>query len=415
MSSESKRRALTRRDFIKDSAVAGAGLAVLGGLTPARVLGANDKIRVGVLGSGQRAQYLMTLFGQQPDVDIVAVCDVYGPHRDAALKLAAPSATATLDYREVLARKDVDAVVIGAPDHWHKQMLVEAVGAGKDAYCEKPLMHSIEEGEEMVRAVEETHRVVQCGMQQRSWEHYILGKQIVDSGKLGKITFVHTYWYQKYYSSTGWNAFKKIEQSELDWKRFLGNAPEQPFTPEKFVWWRFFWDFGGGILTDLLTHWIDVIQWYMGQSAPKTATTTGEVYLMNWQCPDTVTAVYEFPGNFTVTFTGALNGSIDDGGIEFRGADATLKIDRTRLAVYPEGVRWSSGRQAPEPEIFARSEHDGTLDHVKNFLDCVRSRHTPNAPLQAGFEAARTSMIGNLAYKRGLKTVFDAAKGKAVA
>lgn len=415
MSSESKRRALTRRDFIKDSAVAGAGLAVLGGLTPARVLGANDKIRVGVLGSGQRAQYLMTLFGQQPDVDIVAVCDVYGPHRDAALKLAAPSATATLDYREVLARKDVDAVVIGAPDHWHKQMLVEAVGAGKDAYCEKPIMHSIEEGEEMVRAVEETHRVVQCGMQQRSWEHYILGKQIVDSGKLGKITFVHTYWYQKYYSSTGWNAFKKIEQSELDWKRFLGNAPEQPFTPEKFVWWRFFWDFGGGILTDLLTHWIDVIQWYMGQSAPKTATTTGEVYLMNWQCPDTVTAVYEFPGNFTVTFTGALNGSIDDGGIEFRGADATLKIDRTRLAVYPEGVRWSSGRQAPEPEIFARSEHDGTLDHVKNFLDCVRSRHTPNAPLQAGLEAARTSMIGNLAYKRGLKTVFDAAKGRAVA
>jgi predicted dehydrogenase len=415
MSSVSKLRALTRRDFIRDSAVAGAGLAVLGGLTPARVLGANDKIRVGVLGSGERAQYLMKLFGRQPEVEIVAVCDVYGPHREEALKLASPSAAGTIDYRQVLDRKDVDAVVIGAPDHWHKQMLVDAVHAGKDAYCEKPIMHSIEEGEEMVRAVEETQRIVQCGMQQRSWAHYQLGKQLVDSGKLGKITFIHTYWYQQYYSSTGWNGLKKIDESQLDWKRFLGDAPDQPFTPEKFVWWRFFWDFGGGILTDLLTHWIDVIQWYMGATAPKTATTTGELYLMNWQCPDTITTVYEYPEKFTVTFTGALNDSIDDGGIEFRGTDATLKIDRTRLAVYPEGVRWVSGTQTPEPEIFARSEHDGALDNVRNFLDCVRTRKTPNASIHAGFEAARASMIGNLALKRGLKTVFDAAKGKIVA
>jgi predicted dehydrogenase len=415
MISESKHRAITRRDFIRDSAAAGAGLAVLGGLAPSQVLGANDKIRVGVLGTGERAQFLMKQFNQQPEVEIVVVCDVYGPHRDAALKLAAPSATGTLDYHEVLDRKDVDAVVIGAPDHWHKQMLLDAVGAGKDAYCEKPIMHSIEEGEEMVRVVEASKRIVQCGMQQRSWEHYQLGKHLVDSGKLGKITFIHTYWYQQYYSGAGWNRIQKIDESQLDWKRFLGDAPDQPFTPEKFVWWRFFWDFGGGILTDLLTHWIDVIQWYMAESAPKTATTTGELYLMNWQCPDTITAVYEFPGNFTVTFTGALSDSVDDGGIEFRGTEATLKIDRTRLAVYPEGVRWASGTQAPEPEIFVLSEHDGTLDNVKNFLDCVRTRKTPNTPVRAGFEAARTSMIGNLAFKRGMKTVFDAAKGKVVA
>lgn len=415
MASESKRREITRRDFIKDSAMAGAGLALLGGLGPARALGANDRIRVAVLGSGQRAQYLMKLFGQQPEVEIVAVADVYAPHREEALKLAAPGAAGTLEYREVLDRQDVDAVIIGAPDHWHRQMLIDAVHAGKDVYCEKPIMHSIEEGEAMVRAVEETRRIVQTGTQQRSWEHYILGKHIVDSGKLGKITFVHTYWYQNYFSSQGWNALKKVDTSQLDWKRFLGGAPDQPFTPEKFVWWRFFWDFGGGILTDLMTHWIDVIQWYMDQSAPKTATTTGEVYLMNWQCPDTITAVYEFPGNFTVTFTGALNDSIDDGGIEFRGTEATLKVDRTRLAVYPEGVRWASGTQAPEPVIFVRSEHDGTLDNVKNLLDCMRTRKTPNASIQAGFEAARTSWIGNIAFKRGMKTVFDAAKGKVVA
>ncbi len=404
--------AVSRREFLKDSTLAGA--AAFGGLAPARILGANDKIRVGVLGTGERAQYLASLFKKAPGAEVVAVCDVYEPRRAEGLKIAGTQATAHQDYREVLDRKDVDAVVIGSPDHWHKQMLVDAVRAGKDAYCEKPLMHSIEEGLEMVRAVEETRRVVQTGMQQRSWDHYQLGKQIVDSGKLGKVTFVHTYWYQNYHTPSDWNSLAEIDTAKLDWKQFLGAAPEQPFTPEKFVWWRFYWDFGGGILTDLLTHWIDVIQWYVGQAAPKTATTTGEVYLMKWQCPDTITAVYEFPGDFTVTFTGALNSGIDDGGIEIRGTEATLKIDRERLAVYPEGVKAAPASNSPDPEVFVRSEHDGTRDHVKNFLDCVRSRKTPNASIQIGFEAARTSWIGNIALKRGVKTVWDSARNRPV-
>ena len=409
-----RKKDFSRREFLQSSGAAGAGLALAGGLAPSRVLGANDRIRVGVLGTGQRAQYLMTLFKRVPSTEIVAVCDVYEPHRDKALGIAGPDAKACLDYREALDLKDVDAVIIGAPDHWHKTMLVDAVRAGKDVYCEKPIMHSIDEGTEMVRAVEESRRVVQSGMQQRSWEHYQLGKHIVDSGKLGRVTFVHTYWYQNYLTPKGWNELSETDTSKLDWKRFCGNAPEQPFTPEKFVWWRFFWDFGGGILTDLLTHWIDVIQWYMGQTAPKTASTTGGLYLMKWQCPDTITEAYEFPGDFIVTYTGAMNGGIDDGGIEFRGNEATLKIDRSHLAVYPEGQKSVPGWLAPEPEIFVRSERDGTADHVKNFLDCVRSRKTPNAPIQAGFEAARTSWIGNIALKRGMKVAWDATKNRAV-
>ncbi len=403
---------LSRRKFLQDTATAGATFAAAGGFSPARVLGAGDKIRVGVLGSGQRAQYLMTLFKKFPATELVAVCDVYEPHREKALAVAGPEAKGYLDYREVLDMKDVDAVIIGTPDHWHKTMLVDAVRAGKDVYLEKPIMHSIEEGAEMARPVEETKRVVQTGMQQRSWDHFLLGKHIVDSGKLGRVTFVHPYWYQNYSGRTGWTALPEVDATKLDWKKFLGSAPDQPFSVEKFVWWRFFWDFGGGILTDLLTHWIDVIQWYMGQAAPKTATTTGELYLMNWQCPDTITAVYEFPGDFNVTFSGALAGGVDDGGIEFRGTEATLKIDRARLAVYPEGVKWAPGALAPEPEIFVRSEHDGTLDHVKNFLDCVRSRKTPNASIQIGYEAARTSWLGNIALKRGSKTLWDAARNR---
>jgi predicted dehydrogenase len=408
---------ISRRQFLKNTVAAGAGVTL--GTTRTRVLGANDRIRVGVLGSGGRAQYLMDLFNENPSVEIVAVCDVYEPHREKALKKAgeasgaSPDAKGYTDYREVLDLKDIDAVIIGSPDHWHKPMLVDAARAGKDVYLEKPIMHSIEEGLEMVRAVEETKRIVQTGTQQRSWEHYRLGKHLADSGKLGKVTFVYTYWYQNYAAARGWNRLQEIDPSKLDWKRFLGSAPDQPFTPEKYVWWRFFWDFGGGILTDLLTHWIDVIQWYMGQAAPKTATTTGDVYIMKWQCPDTITAAYEFPGDFNVTFNGALNNSIDDGGIELRGTEATLKIDREHLALYPQGVKPAAGSEAPEPEIFVRAEHDGTIDHVKNFLDCMRTRKTPNASIQAGFEAARTSWIGNIAFKRGMKTAWDMAKGRA--
>jgi predicted dehydrogenase len=408
-----KETGITRRDFLKETAVVGAAAAVLGGLAPARVLGANDKIRVGAIGTGGRCQSLMKIFLDNPSVDLVAVCDVYGPRRDKALKIAGPDAKSYLDYHELLDRKDVDAVIIGSPDHWHKQMLIDAVHAGKDAYLEKPIMHSIEEGVEMVRAVEETKRIVQTGTQQRSWPHWIMGKQIIDSGKLGRITFVHTYWYQDY--TLFLPVLPAVDQSQLDWKRFLGDAPDQPFTLEKFHWWRWFWDFGGGILTDLLTHWIDVIQWYMGQPAPLTATTTGEVYHMPWQAPDTLTAAYEYPGKFMVTFTGAINSSVDDGGIEFRGSEATLKIDRAHLAVYPEGGTVVPGTLVPDPEILVRAEHDGTIDNVNNFLECVRSRKTPNANIHVGFEAARTSWIGNIALKRGMKVVWDASKGRVAA
>jgi predicted dehydrogenase len=404
-----KKTEITRREFLKDTALAGAGAAVLGGLAPARVLGANDRIRVGVLGSGHRARSDMGMFKKVPNVEFVAVCDVYAPARAAALEIAGSGAQAYANYHEVLDRKDVDAVLIGSPDHWHKQMLIDAVNAGKDAYVEKPICHSIEEGMEMVRVVDGSQRIVQTGTQQRSWAHWKLGKEIVASGRLGKITMVHTYWYQKYPAI---ETLPKIDPADLDWKSWLGSAPDQPFTDEKYRWWRWYWDFGGGILTDLLTHWIDVIQWYMDQPAPKTATTVGDLYRMDWQCPDTLTAVYEYPGDFMVTFTGSINSSVEDGGVMFCGSDATLRVDRSHLALYPEGVPHAPGSLAPEPEIFMRAEHDGTLDNVINFVDCMRTRKPPNANIHVGFEAARTSWIGNIALKHGMKVVWDPTKGR---
>ena len=401
----------TRRDFLKRSAIGAASTAVLGGWGNARALGANDRIRVAILGAGGRARSVAGIFNQFPECEIVAACDVYEPNLSEGMKLATKDGKPYLDYREILDRKDIDAVLIGSPDHWHKQMLIDSVRAGKDVYLEKPIIHSIDKGAEMIRATEETKRVVQTGTQQRSWEHWILGKHILESGKLGKIIFIHTYWYQ---NLVGWvDRAPKVDESKLDWKRWLGSAPDQPFFWKKFRFWRQYRDFAGGILTDLLTHWIDVIQWYMGQPAPKSATTTAKRYLyQDWDWPDAVTTSLEFPGDFMVTFTGAYNSTISDGGIEFRGSHAMLKIDREHMAVYSEGQKWIPGSMAPQPEIFVRSERDGTVDHVKNFLDCMRSRKTPTAPVQAGFEAARTGWLSNIALERGRRIEFDPGQNK---
>src|SRR5436190_16618219 len=186
----------SRRRFLGVSA--GAATALLAGWRPApsSALGANDRIRVGVIGTGGRARGLMRQLKDLPGQEIVAVCDVYEPRMLEAAEIAGGQATKTADYRRILDDKDVHAVLIGAPDHWHKTMALDAVAAGKDVYVEKPVSHSIEEGAAMVAAVEASKQVVQTGTQQRSWDHWMLGKQIVDSGKLGQVTFVNKYWYQ---------------------------------------------------------------------------------------------------------------------------------------------------------------------------------------------------------------------------
>ncbi len=396
---------VNRRKFLKNSAMGmGSSLFLRAGLPTEKVLGANDRIRIGAIGTGGRTRYLMTMLKRLPGNDQVAVCDVYEPRIQEAAEIAGGGTRQYHDYRQLLDNKEIDAVVIGSPDHWHKQMTLDAVKAGKDVYVEKPISHSIEEGAEMVRLVEASKQVVQTGTQQRSWEHYILGKQIVDSGKLGQITFAQAFWYQNYAAQ---KRIKDLKADQLNWKQWLGSAPDQALTPEKFYLWRWFWDFGGGALTDLMTHWIDVIQWYMGTPAPRTALTSGNVYASPWECPDTINCVLEYPRNYTVVYTGTMVSSINDGGLEIRGSQATLKVDRQHLAVYSEESKNTQGVNGPEPEILIRSQGDGTLTHLKNFLDCVRSRKNPNANIRIAHEAARASHIGNLSLKLQRKVKWN--------
>ena len=373
---------MNRRNFI-----------IAGGLTAlasTRVLGANDTIRVGVIGAGGRMNDLLNAADKAGGYQIVAVSDVYAPRRDAVKQRSNGTATTHGDYREVL-QQQIDAVFIATPDHWHVRIAADAIAAGKDVYLEKPVTHTLEEGATLTKAVRSSKQILQSGMQQRSWSHFRDAVDLIQGGSLGRVPQVRTYWWQNYHA---WVPGKLADPQNIDWKQWLGGAPDQPFNEEKFHRWRWFWDFGGGAMTDLCTHWIDVVHWAMKADQPKDVQILADKLMFpEWECPDTIQAAFRYPG-FDVVYEGMMASSIDDGGLEFRGTEATLKINRSGFGVYHEGV----GRE--NPVVKADSFRDGTIDHMQNFFDCVRSRKEPNAPVETGVAAARAGQIANVAYRR---------------
>ncbi len=378
---------LNRRSFIIAS-----GLTAL---ASTRVLGANDTLRIGVLGAGGRMNDLLTAADKAVgNYQIVAVSDVYAPRRDAIKQRSNGIATTHVNYHEVL-EQQLDAVFIASPDHWHVPMAVDALKTGKDVYLEKPVTHTIDEGATLTHAVRSGKQILQCGMQQRSWSHFRDAVDLIQGGSLGRVPQVRTYWWQNYLAFTSHGAVN-VDTQALDWKQWLGSAPAQPFSEDKFHLWRWYWNFGGGAMTDLFTHWIDVVHWAMKSDQPKSAQILADKYIFeHWDCPDTQQAALRYPG-FDVVYEGSMASSIDDGGLEFRGTDATLKLNRSGFSVYREGVPAKNN-----PVLHADSFQDGTINHMQNFFDCIKSRKEPNAPVETGVAAARAGQIANLAYHHG--------------
>ena len=419
---------------------AGAGhvaLSTLSARSFANVLGANDRVKIGVIGTGGRATQLMDHLIPKPKnpvqggilqwktkpvegAELVAVADVYAPHRDQAAAWAGGNAAKFHDYRKLLDQKHVEAVIIAAPDHWHKQMLIDALAAGKDVYVEKPVTHGVEQGPEEIAAVEKSGRIVQTGTQQRSWPHYVQGKQIVASGALGVVRLIEAFWYMNY-GVRGVSSLPKSQAApaNLDWKAWLGSAPEQPFNQMKFRVWRQFWDFGGGNLADLMTHAIETVHWYMDCDTPSSAAGIGHAYDWPFECPDNLSCTLEYPKGFLVNYSGCHTMGMDFGSIIFHGSKATLEISRAALALYEEdrGRGWPKFNRAerrwrPEPKIYVESEYEGTSDHLRNWLDCIRTRKEPNAPIRVGVAAARAAHIGNAALCSGKKVTWDEKEQK---
>jgi predicted dehydrogenase len=291
----------------------------------------------------------------------------------------------------------VDAVIVATPDHWHVRILTDAIQAGKDAYCEKPVTHTIEESEPIIAAVRESNRIVQIGLQQRSWEHFAQARDEIADGRLGQVTFIRTYWYQNHLTAGRAGNF---DVNKLDWKRFLGNASDRPFDADQYANWRWYWDFGSGAMTDLFVHWVDVAHWIMGVDTPSRATANGfTAVLAQRQTPDTMSAALAYPGHAMVEFDCALLGYIEGGGLMIRGTKAAMRLWRGGFSVYQELPRYSEDPQPSEPVMTVKSSADGTVAHMKNFLDCLVSRKTPNAPIEVGVSAARAGHVANLAMR----------------
>jgi predicted dehydrogenase len=370
-----------RRRFLA-SALSAAPLFV-----PRRAWGANDRVSYGLIGAGGRGRYLNQNF-QKLGAECAAVADVYQPHLETALETA-PNAKSYVDYHELLAQSGLDAVVIASPDHHHCPMLLAALDAKKDVYLEKPMSHSLAESQRMIQAVRKSTQIVQVGMQRRSAPSVIQAKAILDSGILGKITLVKPMW--------NWNVSKPLDNTplpgKLDWKRFLGSAPDRDLEPMRFRSWRYFWEYSGGNMTDQGTHLMDVVQWYTNSGPVRSAVCYGQrAKNTGSEVPDVFCAVFEYPALMATWTLNYCNSYENDWSIQFQGDQGTMIINNAGFRIWKEPVPQNP---APVQEMAAPIPIE---PHIQNFLDCVRSRKEPNAPVEVGASAVSAPHLANVAF-----------------
>jgi predicted dehydrogenase len=399
----------SRRSILKTSAATAAASA-LALPASAQVAGANATINIGLIGTGGRCRHRMPALARVPTTRMAALCDVYEPNLEQARRLADPRAFVTKDYRELLGRNDLQAVLIAAPDHWHVPMTVDAMAAGKDVYVEKPLTHNLAEGRTILDAAARHRRVVQVGTQQRSMTHIRRAHELVRAGRLGTIHKVRMTWNRN--SDRVRRGPQNVDQTKLDWRRFLGNAPEQPFDEYRFRNWRWFWDFGNGILTDLMVHWIDVAHWFLELDHPLKAVALGDNYTSRdiWQTPDTIQTLLLYPNNVQMHFEGTFCNARGGAFIEFMGTDATLYIDRGRFELTPEPRREGRAEEmvlgtGPRGRDFY-DRPDGEQLHLQDWLDAIRNNRQPSAPIPAGVGAAAAAHLGNQAFRENRVAVW---------
>jgi len=396
---------ITRRNFLKKSAKGAAAvtLASVGAPVVRPALGANEEIVVGVIGTGGRGQaHIRHLLHLKEKV--AALADVAAFRLEQAKRLTGGKADTYADYRRLLERKDINAVVIATPDHWHHRQLIDSVEAGKDVYQEKPLSHTIREGREMVAAVKRTGRIVQVGNQYRSNPDWAMVKKVVEDGMLGKVRWIRVFDCRNWSKGDPFAPPPNFKPEGIDWDRFLGKAPKVPFDPHRYTAWRWFWDYAGGIMTDLGAHQLGLVHWIMNVKWPKSVVANGAVYqLPHWETPDMVHAVFDY-GEFSVVFSPEmLNGYDGDRGVWY-GTDATLTT-RGNFNIYLEFGDTSKP---------IKSWENQGGDHMKNWLDCVRSRKQPNSPIEYGHQVITACHMANISYRTGRKVTFNDVKHDAV-
>lgn len=383
-----------------------------------RVVGAGNRVRTAVIGVGTRGTRLAGNFLAHDDCDVAAVCDVYEPHRQRAAKavrdIRGGSVDQLVDYREVLARKDIDAVAIATPDHLHCPILIDACRAGKDVYVEKPLSNAVEPCLEAIKVVKETRRVVQFGTQQRSCPRFQEAAALVRGGALGQV--YHAALFMPAGDGTP-TAPPSDPPSGLDWERFQGPARRRPYSATRQRNWSSYYDYGGGMMTNWGVHLTDVVNWYLGEEPPEFAAGSGVYARMGKPDPD------RFPDTFSATWTYKTfvmsygnwapvwpvpGVEIPQYGNFFVGTKGTMLVNRTGYVVRPAPVRGRTAQNAARSkaaESRAASERESfeAMDkaHARDFLDCVVSRRKPRADIETGFRSTLPTLLGLFAIRSG--------------
>ncbi|MBI5087269.1 MAG: Gfo/Idh/MocA family oxidoreductase [Acidobacteria bacterium] len=373
--------------------------AALSALSYSRILGANDRIGLGVIGTGGRGTYVMTVFQKNSDLEVRALCDVY-PKRIDDAQAKAPGTKTFGDHRQLLALKEVDAVLIGSPDHWHKQHACDAMEAGKDVYVEKPMCRTRDEAPIMVKTARVTGRICQVGVQQRSGPIYIQPlEKFVRTGMLGRISHIDAVWHGGVPRPMRKEPAER--PSNLDWARFLGPVAYRDWDPGQYFNFRAYLDFNGGKMTDFGHHWLDVVHMYMGERAPHSAVFAGGIYFDfkdGRTAPDTCNALFEYDG-FSVLFQSNAYGNGPEYGITFYGDKGRLYVNRNRY----EFVAAEKG----STPVTQRIPGDITSDHVRNFLDCSKSRALPNGDVGKASISVLPPLLAVQSYVEKRRLKFD--------
>jgi predicted dehydrogenase len=408
---------LTRRRFLKRSA---ATVVAARGVT-ANPLGANDQIRLALIGcSGQGVLDLRECL-KAPNTRAVALCDVDQTQLDKAATRIGGNPETTGDFRRILDRRDVDAVIIATPDHWHAIPALQAMRAGKDLYLEKPIGHTIREGQLMVKTAAETRRLVSVGLQQRTGALFLKAMEIVQSGQLGKIPLVHCWnaWNDKLNYNAGYRQLKKAKSGPppagVDYDFWLGPAPKRDFNADRYNGtYLYYWDYSGGMTITWGVHLIDTVMQLMNVQAPRSVTASGGKYIFDddRDTPDTVEHLFDFPG-FTLSYScrhaNAFPGGspASDHGIQFLGTEATMLLNR-------DGYQIVTQTKKPEVIQSPAGLDAGWGAHQRNFIECLRSRQAPNCTMEQGHRSTTACQLANIAYRTGRKIQWDATNERII-
>jgi predicted dehydrogenase len=423
---------LPRRSFLATTTAAIATTAAAAKSASA----ANEKINVGFIGYGLIGKRHVLDFRDQPDVNIAAVAECHAGRLEEAKTLIGGNVRGHRDFRELLNAKDIDAVVVSTPDHWHALMTILACAAGKDVYVEKPLTLFPREGRWMIDVANKHNRVVQVGTQQRSGPHYSKAKELIQNGHLDKIVSIRMQSYRNIMPGFGRTADGPAP-ADFDWNMFLGPAPERPYNPNRGLYhFRWFWDYSGGQMTNLGQHSLDIVDWVLGPLALKSVASFGGRFALDngGETPDTQDALFDFPGCTAVwSHREAAQGETTGPGFVFHGTKGSLSISRSGFAITPDRVirpedavpQFTEGgqpiggvaraRERAEPKLWTTALADQTgnsLDqfrrHVRNFLDCVKSRQQPISDLESGHRVATLCHLANASLRLGRSLQWDA-------